>query len=153
MESDAGGRLKKIAWAVEAEENEALGRPRCESCSDRLREKRGCFRPGYSVPGKSRFRFTSPLLLDADGNEVEADMLLAECPRGRVLREAPHVYDAIGAYGLVEAGPSLDVLYLPLWLQQAFSYIGGEKARMRELNLRTKKAALHADIGAKARGA
>ena len=95
------------------------------------------------------WRFSSPVFFDSEGKALP-DGILSECPRGKVLREMPYLYEAIGAYGLVESS-GLAVLSAPMWLQQALGIIGGEKSRAWEAKMAQEKASRHASIGARAR--
>lgn len=75
---------------------------------------------------------------------------ISECPVGMILRESPHVFDAIGAYGSGE-NVSPDVLRKPRWLQDAFRVIGSERARLFEMEQQDRKAQHDAKIGARMR--
>lgn len=91
------------------------------------------------------FFSTSPYLLHK-GKPAE----LRECPVGAVLRESPHVYDVIGAYGTGEhIGPS--ILQEPLWLQHAFRVVGSERNRLMDLERTNDKAKHDAAYGARVR--
>jgi len=82
------------------------------------------------------FRSTSPRLYDAEkGSEPGRFTVLRECPIGVVLRESPHVYDALTAYSHVENG-AVDPYSLSPWANQAFGVIGAERARMHDAQMR-----------------
>jgi hypothetical protein len=111
-------------WALESAERH--GRPTCTECTDKLRKKRGCKKPGFDVEGESAFRFSSPLLNES-GNEI-----LRECPTGAVMRDAPWVYDVLGLYAYAEHG-GFEIQRQPRWVQSALQVIGSEKERLRRL--------------------
>lgn len=150
LESSFGRRRKKLIWAVEAEENESFDRPRCDTCSDRLRQKRGCHKPGFDVVGTSVFRSASPRFYSEDGKELEGASL-KECPRSYVIRNAAHLFEAVAAFSFVEQAPSLAILSQSKWLQEAFAVIGSEKNRLRDLKAKKSEAERHARYGARAR--
>jgi hypothetical protein len=114
-----------VTWALEAAER--FGRLSCSECTPALKLKRGCGRERSGIVGETVFRSTSPQLL-VNGKPGE----LRECPVGRVLREAPYVYKALGAQACVENG-SLNPLTAPTWLQEAMRVVAAERARLREL--------------------
>lgn len=128
MESTGPWHGKKLIWALEAQERH--GRPSCSECNDRLREQRGCRRPGENWPEARVYRFTSPLLNE---DEDEADSMLRECPVGHVLREAPHVYDVLGLYRYAEH-EGLRIQKQPRWLQTALRVVDSEKERLRKMS-------------------
>ena len=69
-----------------------------------------------------------------------------ECPVGRILREAPHVFEAIMAYRYAD-GAGLEVLSFPRYLQSAFNVIASERERLRimaEKDRESKADASHA---------
>lgn len=143
MEHDDGGRDKKLIWAIEAHHRH--GRPSCSECSDALREKRACRKPGVETKGQAVFVSSSPFIATKG-----APARIYECPVGMVLREAPQAYDAIAAYGSGEQiGPSM--LREPLWLQHAFRVIGSERARHHSMDDADRRAANDAKFGARVR--
>jgi hypothetical protein len=74
------------------------------------------------------WRYTSPML-DSMGPDAA---VLRECPVGLILREGPHVYDAIAAHAYAENG-ALNPLDSPPYLQSAIRVVASERARLREL--------------------
>lgn len=86
------------------------------------------------------FKFASPILED------KADRTLDECPRGRVLRQAPWVYQLRSYHGIAY-NASFDMLDLPRYTYQALSIIAGESNRWRDMELdqeAQKRDAAHA---------
>ena len=89
--------------------------------------------------GNMAFRFTSPML-------SEADQVLRECPVSVVLREAPHVYDVIPLHSYAESGAS-DPMRMSAWAQRAIRLVGSEKARLYELATAEKRNARDSKVG------
>jgi hypothetical protein len=87
------------------------------------------------------WRFTSPIL-------KEDQRILYECPTGAVLREAPHVYDAITAESYAEAG-AIDPASRPKYTQDAIRVISAEKSRLWDIKRSQDKAKSDAAYGAK----
>jgi hypothetical protein len=87
------------------------------------------------------WRFTSPRL-------SKDDSILRECPVGAVLREAPHVYDAIAAESYVESG-AIDPTTRPMYLQQAIAVISAERGRLHEIRRERERSASDASYGAR----
>lgn len=120
-------------------------RPSCSECSDLLRRRRGCRKPGYNVEGSMAFRFTSP-----DISEDKA--IVRECPVGMLIRECPYIYDVINACGLVESG-CVDLLHAPLFLQSAYRVVSSERSRLRELKDKDRQTKRDSEYGRHALGA
>lgn len=85
------------------------------------------------------YRFTSPLLSDAD-------QLLRECPVSVVLREAPHIYDLIPVHSYVDAGAT-DPLALSHWAQRGIRVVASERSRLLEMDLAEKRNARDSRVG------
>lgn len=135
MEPGARGRNKKLIWALEADR--IHGRPKCSECNEGLQRDRGCYKPGFAIPGKKAFRFTS-LRLAPD------DQVLRECPVGRVLREAPYVYQSWQAAGYAESSLHSQ----PRYLQQIAAIRGHETDRLREMEQAQSQGRRDAEHGA-----
>ena len=87
--------------------------------------------------------FTSPHL-------EESDRILRECPIGAVLREAPHVYDAIRASNAVESG-AMNPIDAPIYLQHALSVIISERDRLWRMRDDERKSKSDSSHGMKVR--
>ncbi len=73
---------------------------------------------------------------------------MRECPTGAILREAPHVFDAIAAQSYAEAG-AFDPTLKPAYLQQAMAVVGAEKYRLWEIRRDRDRAKADASYGAR----
>ena len=61
----------------------------CSECTPDLQKRRGCQKPGMSLPlGGPPFRFDSPSLQGPKGSTDKGLSILYECPTGYTLREA-----------------------------------------------------------------
>ena len=89
------------------------------------------------------WRFTAPILYEMD----DGSEMLRECPVGAVLREAPHVYDAIRASSYAESG-GLEIMRQSRCLQDAVVLASSEKERLRELKRADEQSARDAKHGA-----
>lgn len=96
------------------------------------------------------FTFTSPELAkmsDAHGLKgSDGYHMLQECPVGVILREAPHVYEAIAAHSYAETG-AFNPLESPTYLRQAFGVISSEKSRLREMEMQARRGANDSKFG------
>lgn len=72
-----------------------------------------------------------------------------ECPVGKILRETPHVYQAVQMYGYAESG-SLNIFDCSSWLRSAMSIVGSEYVRHSRRRDEQRKA--EADAMAARRG-
>ena len=144
MESDVGGGFKKLIRALESAET---WRPTCSECTDKLRDRRGCRKPGFDVQAQGApFRFSSPAL-----NEAPGDAILYECPTGYLLREAPHIFSAIEAASTLDnAGPA-ELRQCSPYLLHAWRAYRAENAGLRELREIRRMASTDSAAGMKAR--
>jgi hypothetical protein len=138
-------RRKKLIRALESAET---WRPTCSECTDSLRKKRGCKKPGFHVEQSGQpFRFTSPLL------QSERDQILRECPTGYLLREAPHTFDTLEAASLVENAAPTDLRRMSRYLLDSSRIRSSELHRLHDLRRLRDKARSHAGIGSRTRDA
>lgn len=87
------------------------------------------------------FRFTSPILHEfGDGSDT-----LRECPTGRVLREAPWVFDVVNACG--DGLSRLDLLRWPRRMQRLVAVASSEDYRLRRLEDQRRKSKRDAEYG------
>jgi hypothetical protein len=77
-------------------------------------------------------------MASAEGVPHDTHALLTECPTGAVLREAPHVYQAIATQSYIEGG-AINPLECSPWAQAAFQIIGSERARLMERKQEMRK--------------
>ena len=133
-----------MIWALETYEQH--GRPTCSECTETLKKRRGCRRPGSDYSGGSVvFRYTSPILVES-GND-----LLKECPVGKILREAPQTYDILDYSARIEATGVEEYSRLPRFMQQAIRLVSSERERLRELKEQKRKAAADSKFGMRRR--
>jgi len=130
--------------ALEAAESWRLT---CSECNDNLRRKRGCHKPGYSVPLSGLpFRFDSPALQPKpDGKD--GIPILYECPTGFILREAPWTYDVIDAAGRDENLSPAHLNTMSVYYHHAARLVRSERERLRarrESQRKGTNAATHA---------
>jgi hypothetical protein len=97
------------------------------------------------------FRSTSPHLQPKDGKEVEGRDIVRECPVGMVLRETPHVYDAVSAASNTESG-AINPLEVPRWLQDSLRIVGSERGRLFDIKQQQRRSAGDAAYAARAVG-
>lgn len=104
-----------------------------------MKAKRGCKKPGEDYEGSQVFRYTSPYLQDGDD-------MLNECPVGKIMRESPHVYDAIAAHTYSENG-ALNPLECSPWLQAAIRVVGSERGRLEDMRQEEQRNKVDAKRG------
>ena len=110
--------------------------------------RRGCRKPGmdYEMAGGMPFVYTSPAL------QSDEDRILRECPVGRILRETPHVFEAIEASAYVDNAGPRDARHIPPYLHQVWRIVSSERQRLHELKMSEAKGRRDVDIGKRVRG-
>ena len=123
----------------------------CSECTPELQKRRGCQKPGFSIPlGGPPFRFDSPALQPPPGSK-QRGFVLYECPTGYTIREAFWVYSMIEAAARDEnLSPAERERMSPLY-HSAVRVFNAERERARQKRARQYLAARDAAPGAAVR--
>ena len=121
----------------------------CSECTDTLRKKRGCKKPGYDLPlGGPPFSFSSPALLERSKTGNNKLFVLQECPVGYILRTGPYIYNVIDAVSRDENLSPSDHDRMSTYYHHAARLYSAEQSRLFELRQVRNKAKRDASVGA-----
>lgn len=105
---------------------------------------RGCKKPGFNLEQQGApFRYTSPALIEV-GEDV-----LTECPVGKILREAPHVYDLTDHLSHADKASPREMEGHSRYFRHALRLYRAELSRLDDLRRARDRAAGDAAIGAR----
>lgn len=105
---------------------EGQNRLTCSECSDRLRKKYGCSKPGYDIKGDFVFRSSSPILM----KDKKPDTM-DTCPIGVILKKSSYLFSGIEMATHSENG-AVDMFRLSGWCREVIRIVQSERMRHRE---------------------